>query len=144
MKQNITKEQLNELSEKARKKLHEWWKPEWGDQYIDVLGGEYANPNMVYVSALDFAHGHTLTEEDIKATEGFHSWSKPPIKWERLNLPLLSIGKMIEFLEQKEADKALVRQESSLNAQSTEYGELINLVSMCDTLWEAVKEILEK
>lgn len=31
MKQHITIEQLNELDIKAKERLREWWKPQWGD-----------------------------------------------------------------------------------------------------------------
>ena len=34
MKKRITLEQLDELSEKAIKKLREWWKPQFGDVYL--------------------------------------------------------------------------------------------------------------
>ena len=67
MKQHITPEQLNELSDKSKDKLRKWWKPEVGD--INQDGHAYV-----------VSHKSEL----FKKTK---------------DLPLLSIGQMIEFLD---------------------------------------------
>ncbi len=82
MKQYITIEQLNELSEKGYKKYRVWF----------------------YEGAF------------------------------RFSTPLMNIGQMIEFLD----GKALWAIELVQRDEATKKDEL------CDVLWEAVKEVLEK
>lgn len=97
MKQHITVEQLNELSEKGRVALRRW----------------------------------TLAR--FPETRGVY------VEWVRTSppLPLLSIGQMIEFLDQYILDEIL-----SPN-QVGECEGFIKKEKLCDTLWEAVKEVLE-
>jgi len=97
MKQHITKKQLNELSEKGKKRL-----------------SDYA---------------------DRKNMEGQESG----IYWYTRYLPLLSLGPMIEFLSKEGINIDLCfPEEFFINEQRYETKEL------CDALFEAVKEILEK
>ena len=83
MKQHITVEQLKELSDKAKEKLREWWKPSEGDFYsLDMecnlnchsCSGEYH----------DLEYDKTFREYPSGLVEKFY--------------PLLSIGQMIHFL----------------------------------------------
>lgn len=53
MKQHITIEQLNELSDRGKEKLREWWKPKRGDMFFGIDRGIVANtwneiPNGIY------------------------------------------------------------------------------------------------
>ena len=81
MKQHITNKQLNELSEKGRKKLEKWL-----DERATMLGEQH---------------------------------------------PQVSIGQMIEFLGTNGLDMEI---------------DIPHIMEnhLCDKLWEAVKEILEK
>lgn len=103
MKQHITTEQLNELSEKGKGKLREWWKPKVGD------------------------------------------------------LPLLSIGQMIEFLDEQ-IDKHNQKVDENDEGEYIEYSierlldrcwrlngyfKTIEYSNLTDALFSAVKEILE-
>lgn len=113
MKQHITTEQLNGLSEKGRNKLWKWLKPNIAK--VDINGKEKFIP-------LDVS-------------------------------PLLSIGQMIEFLE---SNKKYVRCEQwvgdenhswrvGLNWQNAHlYDYVVEKPVLCDALWQAVKEVLEK
>lgn len=103
MKQHITEEQLNELSEKGKERLRKWWKPKEYDLYMNEEGE---------VSSV------WCCEDDVTSTD----------------MPLLSIGQMIEFLN--------------------EYGEIylgtVKIITweptqeLFDVLWQSVKEVLEK
>ena len=123
MKQHITIEQLNELSDKGKDRLREWWKPEMGDLVHD---------------------GDTRSVEPIMCCEDEVD------KCIDLPLPILSIGQMIEFLFDKDFgpiitsnDTAfywIVEPEKKLDCwkkYSYEDSEL------CDALWEATKDILQ-
>lgn len=77
MKQHITIEQLNELSEKDKKRLVEWWQPKEGDIFVCDLTGEYV---CNYFSQDRIYHDSEYWES------------------KESSFPLLSIGQMIEFL----------------------------------------------
>lgn len=76
MKQHITIEQLNELSEKAKKKLGKKWVLQEGDKY----GG--------YWTVDGLREGIMQMDDDGELCPQGGVWL----------LPLLSIGQMIEFL----------------------------------------------
>ena len=121
MKKYITIVQLNELSEKGKNKLREWWKPEYGDKFIAPLRFNYT---VIYT-------GEGYVPKDI-------------IK-DKITFPLLSIGQMIEFLEEQRkfppikvliANEATMMKDGHVDSKDTRY--------WCDYLWEAIKQILEK
>ena len=114
MKQNITTEQLNELGEKGKKRLRKWWKPLQGDYYVFNCNLDSSKPKDY---ASDIVH-------DCGAIDTRHENDDD-------SLPLLSIGEMIEFLGDS------YNQHISPLAWRGD-------VELCDSLWEAVKEILEK
>ena len=115
MKQHITTKQLDELSEKGKKKLRKWWKPK---------------------------------EEEYIA----HAWDGIQ------DLPLLSIGQMIEFLDdERYFDEVNIIQKypyirrpkhgGKWSVKNTwgwdgPEGEKYQ-IELCDALWSACKEILD-
>jgi hypothetical protein len=115
MKQHITSDQLNELSEKQLKKLIAWVK---GKRFLT----NYNNTTGTCIDH-DYWQGHTL----------------------------LSIGKMMEFLEESEHFPVI----SKSNFMTSEVREWVSgwhldfnqkeITSdeLCDALWETVKEVLE-
>jgi len=135
MRQHISIKQLNELSEKGKERLRKWWKPKIGDwqAYRNITSlieePEFERDYEEYVL-------HIMANKDI--------------------LPLLSIGQMVEFLDEyqekvgtdleyiDESDYdrvvgTILRRYKNKNACDIGWkGEL------CDALWEAVKEVLEK
>lgn len=123
MKQKITTDQLNELSEKGKERLREWWgrdKQKYGDLFIYNGNGEGL------IGGVDEEGDPYRGLLDLDA------------------MPLISIGQMIEFLD--------------------EHGKFINIwrglredwlivinddthiakPELSDALWEATKECLEK
>lgn len=122
MKQRITIEQLNELSLKGKNKLRLWWKPVDGDLfYTGVVDGIYGDTG-------DFATDYT--SED---------------------LPLLSIGQMIEFLVDHNYKFDVCSYHLMIHCGSVTSIDSIFLKAMgdnkyqeiADVLWSAVKELLE-
>ncbi|HEC67024.1 MAG TPA: hypothetical protein ENI23_17240 [bacterium] len=75
MKQHISTKQLEELSEKGKKKLWKWWKPQRGDIYL--VHDEYEKEDGLNWST------EVYDGEDLS---------------DRVAFPALSIGEMIEFL----------------------------------------------
>ena len=108
MKRRITTEQLQELTQGQKAMLHEWWKPKTGDCYATN------NHEFVYSEYRDneFEMGHML---------------------ERNALPLLSIGQMVEFLEDELED-------------NNHYCEIrwCKHEELCDVLWQMTKESLSR
>ena len=129
MKQHITPKQLNELSEKGKKRLRKWWKPIDGDLYA-----RFSN-NMIWPM---LAHGVAKLKKEN-------------------NLPLLSIGQMIEFLIVKNP-LAVILIDGDLYTEVAPNGAAIDdgLITdddsekifkkenTCNALWEAVKDVLDK
>lgn len=102
MKQHITINDLNTLSEEGKKRLRAYWKPKEYDLYYSE---SYSGEPIVY-------------EERIG------------LEYKGEQLPLLSIGQMIEFLIK---DTIYVV-----------YGPIELEENLADILWSAVKEVLEK
>jgi hypothetical protein len=130
LKQRITVEQLNELSEEQKNRLREWWKPKIANEfvhYVDVPGHIGADEHVI--------------DEFDKLLNGGRDQDKDI-------LPLLSIGQMIEFLESKKPtlhiDKHLKqgmmkkdRYDVFQQGAGTSRG-----ATLCDALWDAVKKAI--
>ena len=108
MKQYITVEQLDELSEEGKEQLRKWWKPKQWDRKVS---NDFDGPFLV------------RRDMETRAEVGYETKH-----W----LPLLSIGQMIEFLDDHEALITIVTNPSRGNKDR-----------LCDNLWENVKEVLE-
>ena len=100
MKQHITVEQLNQLSEKGKEKLREWWEKD-----IVEVDESKKQPEMICFGYKD--------------------------------LPLLSIGQMIEFLIENNKLEGEEYGRPALPTYNHDWEKYI-----CDDLWEAVKEAL--
>lgn len=125
MKQHITVEQLNELSGSAKEKLKMWWEPEAGDKVLDL--------SFKHTSFLENSH------------EGYwNDIADPDFSSDGL-LPLLSLGQMIEFLNEKQEYQFHIFRRTfdwKVIVSDLHYGKEIG-GELCDHLWEAVKEVLE-
>ncbi len=119
MKQHITVDQLNELSEEHRESIRELWKPMVGDVYFN------------------FSSLHTDAVNN-------RTTIKPSY------LPLLSIGQMIEYLDEHYSLLEIVKGQlsNSWHIQDRSLPSIVNLPKfeeeLCDRLWSAVKEVLNK
>lgn len=138
MKQNITKDQLNELTDKAKDRLNKWWKPKEGDRFYTT------DP-----------HSFIGLDEEIK-----ESIVCPEMQWDEESFvtvnddlgkdyyPLLSIGQMIEFLDEYKQNKEWKIEKTTYDERGGWFwsvdGKKQYVRSLCDALFEAVKEILER
>lgn len=140
MKQYITEEQLNGLSKKAKKKLISWWVPQNGDKFLNYAGGVF--------------YGESTGFEDETYTPDKISYKDTLGEGKETNLPLLSIGQMIEFLltEAEINDFTYSRvvpywqieiTNRSIGRGATGHIDIGDSIELCDVLWEAVKEVLE-
>lgn len=120
MKQRITFEQLQELSDEQKKRLWEWW--------------EY-NPGDIVVDFID--EGKSVFS---LSTNDSRQFRPSPTQY-----PLLTIGQMIEFLDPDGrtifAFCNMIAAEPPIYEASVN-GEQFYGANMCDALWEAVKQIL--
>jgi hypothetical protein len=117
MKQRITVEQLQELSERQQQKLREWWKPECGDWVCDNAWEE----GLLHI---DF-DTDWIVYNNYTDNLGF-DWDEKVIKDELS--PLVNIGQMIELLGREQACRTMMREWHSNE--------------LADCLWSAVKEVL--
>lgn len=130
MKQNLTIEQLNELSEKGREKLRKWWKPDNGDVW-KTDGGDF-----IFFDEKAPECELQVMGIELSFTEGCLNAS----------LPLLSIGQMVEFLEENsEHEFSIFRRivDWKIIYEGQHYGKILG-GELCDALWEGVKEVLER
>jgi len=146
MKQHITREQFNELSDKGKDRLREWWEPNYGDRYtmieLKVNGKPRKNQKL---------YEFTVYEDDE------YGWKDPKEYCEYwITYPLLSIGQMIEFLdeEQEKGSEVVTWIMLSKGSHSWSVGTFGNTFmgnngintecpELCDALWDCVKEVLE-
>lgn len=113
IKRHIELKQLNELSERAKERLREWWKPAFGDMWF---GRSDIAPWI-------------CTSVDLLSLDEQEKIGR---------LPLLSIGQMIEFLGEDWHDFVIKSVEDYGDIQNPYKPE-----ELCDALWEAVKKVLE-
>lgn len=129
MEQRIDLEQFNQLSEKGKERLREWWKPQVGDWYT------HGDDDML----LD--HRSDINKEN-KCSFG---------SAKRGVYPLLSLGQMIEFLWKRKSMDNFHSLDGCYGAIDPNgwhviiRGEgTIEELELCNALWEAVKEVCEK
>lgn len=103
MKKRITRDQLSEITEEQQKILAIKWSPEVGDYIVDLLNND---PKEYFVT----------NAENI---------SKPHLK----NVPLLTIGQMIEILQ----DSGM-----QIFLDGTHWYDN----DICDKLWDEVKRVV--
>lgn len=128
MKQHVTVEQVNQLSEKGKNSLREWWKPIEGDFFMRI------NP----------------VDASIQVETTYSSWNDryEDNNPDNLSFPLLSIGQMIEFLDHhavKNWQIALHKPLYDINYPDSKVSpDFEDFDNLCDALWDVVKEILEE
>ncbi len=130
MKQHITKKDIEQLDKRQNEALHKWWKPKKGDRAC------YRNSDV----------WHLICYVDNEGT--MYSGREDLILKEE-HVLLLSIGQMIEFLAQDEKSISwMIRGNDKMAsvrvAREGEKFEPIYADNLCDALWEAVKDKLNK
>jgi len=128
MKQHITIEQLNELDNKVKGKLREWWSPQEGDICYLTTKSIILPIRCVNKNTKGFPEYYS---DGIDHGEYCELWNKSDC------YPLLNIGQMIEFIGDSWRE-VLEKYEKEVQ----DYEPLIN-EELCDALWEAVKYILK-
>jgi hypothetical protein len=134
MKQRITVEQLQQLTEEQQQRFREWWKPSIGDAFTNY----YADFGWTYNNIVGGCKGYWNCESVID--DGDNPSEQP----DEDSLPLLNIGQMIELLENKNP---------SLKIENNYYDEIDpdsfiwgvdgkRADNFCDALWNAVKKVL--
>jgi hypothetical protein len=129
VKQRISVEQLQELTEEQKQRLRELWKPQFYDVVID---------NNKYDVIIVF-HGGMMCSIDVEMQKRY---TKADC------LPAMSIGQMIEILESKFPTlyienqlpaglRESIRYRIFQQGAGPHYGD-----TLCDALWQAVKEVL--
>lgn len=151
MKQHITPEQLDELTDAQKEKLHFWW---IGHQNVGDIYSIYDPKNEETISPHGLGINTCIIDVDVEncpmiriKNDGVIDLSYPQHEnWSCL--PRLSIGQMIEFLDEHNMISRIDR-DDPWEVQTPLYknGELyawngINKTELCDALWEAVKEVL--
>ena len=122
MKQHITPKQLNELSERGK------------DRLLDIFVKKD-------VKLMEMIFGKNKEEPDLK-------YLKETIEHDEENRLLLSVGQMIEFLDEKTSSNWEIRFHKPLydvNYPDSHISpDFEDFSKLCDALWDAVKEVLEK
>lgn len=127
MKQHITVEQLQELTEVQKERLKEWWRPRMGDWYYYPV----------------------INHSDICATSLIADLKR----MKKHYYPLLSIGQCIELLGERiyriagpksELEILFPEDKQWWVGANTEkrYNDYFNADELIDALWQAVKEVL--
>lgn len=132
MKQQISIEQLQELTDEQKDKLFAWWIPKYqpGDHFV-------VGPNT-YIVGQEYGHTHYLMPTHFKH----------PVTY-----PLLSIGQMIELftnrIKPSENNRPLIYVIDDIwNVEAVSTGSWgdnhvwTKSTELCDALWEAVKMLL--
>ncbi len=122
MKQRITVEQLKELTGDQQSKLRAWYKLEEGDWFYRSTIGETG------------FYGELESWDDAGVDI---------LKHEIIDLPLLTIGQMIEFLSSGMEDTIFHPRESGWQVNHMKkFGSIRH--ELCDALWETVKKVLKE
>ena len=140
MKQHITPKQLNELSENGKDKLRKWWKPQ-GNEFLYTPEYEMGTRTKKW----------SVMQNCDAWAEDWERYKKD-FEWCRLALPLLSIGQMVEFLGKDWAKLTLKAWEKPMGPLAKcpppwaidVPSRVLGRENLCNNLWEAVKEVLEK
>lgn len=127
MKQRITVQQLSKLSDEQKEQLRDWWNPETYDIAISHTGEDHCldvNGNELYL---------------VSDNEG----TIPPL--DKIHfLPLLSIGQMIQFIQENKPQlKGISKNRFGKWFVNIDTAQLGYKDELCDALWEATTQILK-
>lgn len=127
MKQRITVEQLNELTEEQKTKLREWWIPQDGDFFARR---RYHVPDdspmdECFIGGLEFADSGGVDTFQAKDSD----------------IPLLSIGQMIELLDNEDSLEIIKYSSDTWCVVVPDLDDSWSEV-VCDALWKTVKYTL--
>lgn len=162
MKQHITVEQLNELSEKGKERLREYWVPKKGDLFFidgEILAVAFTGIEKNYKEYFDYIRNGAkridllirpetpltvFTDEGMPTSEFATLQKMTLVSYFAYELlPLLSIGQMIQILDESYKTNwiEMVSKRYSVSNSKADYEDYDELV---DALWDAIKDVLEK
>lgn len=125
MRQHISVEQLNELSDKGKEKLREWYKKYKheiipGSSTTDIGQGTYFDPLLSIGQMIEFLEDQQLTVENMEQYKNIY-WTV--------------------YLSNKYADDSVTWK----NEKGEEvFTKIFTSAELVDALWEAVKQVLEQ
>lgn len=142
MKQHITIEQLSELSEKGKERLRNWW------EEIAIRGDLCFHKSGGVCTILNNQSPYFLVAYDPQKTRlDVQAMRIAQIDFD----PLLSIGQMIEFLDEHlKTDWSIHHGKDLLFFASSDRDGFWGITpknkkgELADGLWEIIKEVLEK
>ncbi len=148
MKQHITVEQLNELTDRQRDKLRDWWEPRKGDIiYCEPLDPDEQGRLDIYFSGMrDDFRIDLNNKKMVSIANNQNVFTLDNLEWNHSDykaFPLLSVGQMIEFLSKKEDVLDRIKYDGvyfKIKTIRKEWSKASE--ELCDALWEAVKSIL--
>ncbi len=147
MKQHITLDQINELNEEDIKILQKWWKPMSGDAYVGDVD------DVCWEAEYSVVRTDTCTIPVIDSKRYFKEIKK--------FIPILSIGQMIQFLNDMDMAVCIDQWINDSNRKSLKgkgayriglnwfqglekYDYICEQKELCDALWLAVKYIIKE
>ncbi len=137
MKQHLDPKDLDQLTDSGKQKLREWWKPKVGDFYKNI-----------YSEGFDLIGVGCMSQEcECPTMDRFDALDE-----KKMCLPLLSIGQMIQFLDEHGWEYINLGKDIkgdysvSCNIGSKEANDMGRVTgeSTCDALWSACIELLNK
>ena len=146
MKQHVSMKKINELSEKGKKALLTWWKPEWWHLFIWTDEGRknISGDGGLDREAMNMLWTNYTTD---KTDNERYKYLTDQIKKGWI-LPILSIGQMIAFLADQKVDSKNFKGNIPVNrlicdAEANHIVIAWNDTELSDALWQVVKEVLE-
>ena len=158
MKQHISPADLAQLSDEQKERLREWWKPRAGDvfygkfYYCDAQGNECYSQRVCVNDDNYFqdVYKHPMYEKKYgKNPDIIMTCTVELCAIEKGRcLPLLSVGQMIQLLQDKAAYFNISNMYARLDDKPPGWGVMkpdnfdIRADELADALWRAVKEVL--
>jgi hypothetical protein len=139
MKQRITIKELNKLTDAQKERLREWWIPEWGDHFFLVGRSELEED---IVTGIQRNTTDMETPEYVEGTDRISSLIDDWMFDKSECLPLVSIGQMIAFIQDKKPLKSMAKSRFDKWAVNIDTATLGYKDELSDSLWETVLRIL--
>ncbi|MDQ0873805.1 hypothetical protein QFZ77_002464 [Paenibacillus sp. V4I3] len=145
MKQRITIEDLNTLTDEQKVHIQKWWKPKQGDYALSAENNNQSNGKTVVLSTVA-KHPREFYGEKGVFVAFFVYENKDNGHMGNLDklYPLLSIGQMIEFLRNQTEFSLDTHKDKFGVSFKQDDGKYISWdkVELCDALFAAVKQVI--
>jgi hypothetical protein len=126
MKQRITVNQLDRLSNEHKVILHKWWTPQKGESYV-----------------WHYTDGQESNYVEYMVNDVFENIFEDP-ETNLIALPVLNIGQMIAFIQEKKPQlKGISKNRFGKWFINIDTAMLGHKDELCDALWDATVQILK-